>query len=117
MRDPAERVRDMLEAIAAIQRYVGRGKEAFEQDELLQVWFVRHLEILGEAARGLAQDVRNWAQDIPWSKIIGMRNVLVHSYFQIDLDVVWNTVTKDLPVLKASLERLLDQLGESSPDR
>jgi uncharacterized protein with HEPN domain len=112
MRDPAERVKDMLEAISAIERYVGRGKAAFEEDELLQGWFVRHLQIIGEAARALPQDVRDRAPDIPWSKIIGMRNVLVHGYFEIDTEIVWDAVTKDLPLLKPSLERLLAQLQE-----
>ena len=112
MRDPAERVKDMLEAVAAIERYVGRGKAAFEEDELLQGWFVRHLQIIGEAARALPQDVRDCVPDIPWSKIIGMRNVLVHGYFEIDTEIVWDAVTKDLPLLKPALERLLEQLQE-----
>ncbi len=105
MRDSAERVKDMLEAIAAIERYVGRGKAAFEEDELLQGWFVRHLQIIGEAARALPQDVRDRAPDIPWSKIIGMRNVLVHGYFEIDTEIVWDAVTKDFPAPKPALER------------
>lgn len=111
MRDPAERVKDMLEAIAAIERYVGRGKAAFEEDELLQGWFVRHLQIIGEAARALPQDVRDRAPDIPWSKIIGMRNVLVHGYSEIDTDIVWGeAATKDPPPLKQAVEHLLAQL-------
>lgn len=82
MRDSKERLRDMLEAIAAIERHLHRGKTAFERDELLQGWFVRNLQILGEAARGLPEDVRALAPEIEWPKIVGMRNVLVHGYFQ-----------------------------------
>ncbi len=92
MRDPKERLRDILEAIAAIDRYRDRGRSAFEQDELLQVWFLRNLQIIGEAARRLPEKVRHLAPDIPWHKMIGMRNVLVHGYFAIDLDVVWDAV-------------------------
>ena len=88
MRDPRERLRDMVEAIAAIERYRDRDKDAFEKDELLQTWFLRHLQIIGEAARSVPEDVRAMAPDIPWPKIIGMRNVLVHGYFEIDKDVV-----------------------------
>jgi len=88
MRDPKERVRDIIEASAAIERHLGRDKAAFERDELLQSWFLRHLQIIGEAARSLPEDVRALAPDIPWPKIIGMRNVLVHGYFDIDTDIV-----------------------------
>jgi len=79
MRDPKERLRDILEAIAAIGRYLPRGREAFQQDELLQVWFLRHLQIIGEAARALPEDVRALAPEVEWHKIIGMSNVLVHA--------------------------------------
>ena len=78
MRDPAERLRDILEAITAIERHLDCDKAAFEQDELRQNWFLRHLQIIGEAARTLPPEVRALATPIPWSKIIGMRNVLVH---------------------------------------
>ena len=112
MRDPKERLRDMLEAIAAIERYLDRGRAAFEQDELLQGWFVRNLQIIGEAARALPEEVRTLALDIEWPKIIGMRNVLVHGYFGIDLEVVWETASRDAPALKPRIEELLKQLEE-----
>jgi uncharacterized protein with HEPN domain len=112
MRDPKERLRDILEAIAAIDRYRDRDRSAFEQDELLQVWFLRHLQIIGEAARRLPEEIRNLAPDIPWHKIIGMRNILVHGYFAIDLDVVWDAVQRDVPLLKPAVEALLKKLGE-----
>ncbi|GIW81349.1 MAG: hypothetical protein KatS3mg105_3156 [Gemmatales bacterium] len=80
MRDAKERLLDILEAIAAIERYAGRDKVAFERDELLQVWFLHHLQIIGEAARALPAEVRQLAPEIEWGKIIGMRNVLVHGY-------------------------------------
>jgi len=112
MRDPKERLRDILEEIAAIDRYRNRGRSAFEQDELLQVWFLRHLQIIGEAASGLPEEIRNLDPHIPWHKIIGMRNILVHGYFAIDLDVVWDAVQRDVPLLKPAVEALLKKLGE-----
>ena len=114
MRDPRERLRDMLEAIAAIERHLHRGKAAFEQDELLQGWFVRNLQILGEAARGLPDDVRALTPDIEWPQIIGMRNVLVHGYLDIDADIVWDAASRDAPALKPHIEELLQRL-ESQP--
>ncbi|MFN3706300.1 MAG: DUF86 domain-containing protein [Thermoflexales bacterium] len=112
MRDPKERLRDILEAIAAIERYLDRGRAAFEQDELLQGWFVRNLQIIGEAARGLPEEVRALAPEIEWPKMIGMRNVLVHGYFDIDLDVVWEAAIRDAPALKPRIEELLKRLEE-----
>lgn len=114
MREPKERLRDVLEAIAAIERYRDRGKTAFEQDELLQSWFVRNLQIIGEAAAGIASETRTLAPTIPWSKIVGMRNVLVHGYFDIDTEIVWTVVERDLPVLKPAVEQLLQKLERAS---
>jgi uncharacterized protein with HEPN domain len=110
MRDPRERLRDILEAIAAIERHARCDKNTFENDELLQGWFVRHLQIMGEAANALPEEVRALAPDVPWHQIIGMRNVLVHGYFEIDTDIVWDAATRDAPILKAAVEQLLAKL-------
>ncbi|BAC09783.1 DUF86 domain-containing protein [Thermosynechococcus vestitus] len=114
MRDPKERLQDILTAIEAIERYVPRGKVSFEGDELLQAWFVRNLEIIGEAARALPDSIRALAPDIPWHKIIGMRNILVHGYFEIDTEIVWEAATRDLPLLKQAVKRLITKLEEQS---
>lgn len=111
MRDARERLRDILEAIEHIERYVAKGRDAFEADELIQGWFVRHLQIIGEAARGIPEDVSKQAPDIPWKDIIGMRHILVHDYFGINTDVVWGVVERELPVLKRQIQTLLCSLG------
>ena len=100
----------MLEAIGDIERYASRGRSAFDTDELLQTWVVRHLQIIGEAARALPNDVQGRAPDIAWSEIIGMRNILVHHYFDVDTDVVWQVIERDLPRLKTQIERLIESL-------
>jgi uncharacterized protein with HEPN domain len=79
---------------------------------LLQNWFLRHLQIIGEAARTLPEDVRVLAPEIPWPNIIGMRNILVHGYFDIDTDIVWEAATRDVPAIKPAVERLLKTLEE-----
>ena len=107
MRDDRERLLDIQEAIADIQKYAQCGREEFEKEELIQTWIVHHLVILGEAASVLADSFREQHPDIPWSKITGMRNVLVHNYFGIDLDVVWSVVENDLPQLQRYIEKLL----------
>ena len=115
MRDPRERLRDILEAIAAIERHAGCDKKTFENDELLQGWFVRHLQIMGEAVNALPEEVRALAPGVPWHKIIGMRNVLVHGYFEIDTDIVWDTATRDALALKPAVTRLLAELERQGP--
>ncbi len=67
----------------------------------------RELQIIGEAARALPEDVRALAPRIEWPKIVGMRNLLVHGYFHIDADIVWDAASPDAPALKARIEELL----------
>lgn len=114
MRDPKERLRDILEAVGAIERYAVRGAEAFRRDELVQVWILHHLLVIGEAVARLGLDFHGLHPQVPWIRIVAMRNVLIHQYFGVDLDEVWNTVEGDLPVFKRSIEQLLIELG---PDR
>jgi uncharacterized protein with HEPN domain len=76
-------------------------------DRMLVLSLVKELEIIGEAANKVSAETRSQSNAIPWQDISGMRNRLIHAYFDVDLDVVWSTVTKDLPALKAELDRLL----------
>jgi uncharacterized protein with HEPN domain len=113
VRDPKERRRDILDAIANIERYAARGRQAFEKDELIQSWFVRHRQIIGEAAYALPREVRDHQPDIPWTEIIGMRHILVHDYFVIDTNIVWDAIERDLPNLKSKVDGLLRKLTAS----
>ena len=112
MRDPLERLQDILEAIQQIQRYTATGRKVFEEEELVQSWCVRHLQIIGEAARALPVETRNSIPEIPWSNIIGMRHILVHNYFGIDTELVWNGVEIQLDFLKTAIESFLKQQWE-----
>jgi uncharacterized protein with HEPN domain len=110
MRNPAERLRDIIDAIANIERYSVRGREALEQDELIRTWILYHLQIIGEAAAQLGSAFHDAHPYIPWAQIVAMRNVLVHEYFGVDLHEIWRTVEKDIPILKQQIEMLLKQL-------
>jgi uncharacterized protein with HEPN domain len=108
MRSPQERLLDILEAIARIERYVALGKARFLEDELIQVWMIHHLERIGEAAARLGREFHEAHPQVPWREMVAMRNLLVHEYFSVDLEEVWETAVRDLPLLKAQIQTLLE---------
>jgi uncharacterized protein with HEPN domain len=110
MRSDRERFIDILESIEKIERYIPRGRQGFETDELLQVWVVRHLQIIGEAASRVSAETQDRFPQIPWGKMIGMRHVLVHGYFEIDLDIVWSVLENDLVPLKEQVQIVIQNL-------
>ena len=107
MRSDRERLLDIVEAIERIEKYLVKGRQAFEHDELLQTWVVHHIQIIGEAATKLSENFRAAHADVPWAEIVAMRNILVHDYFRIDTEIVWQVVERDIPVLKRLLQRPL----------
>jgi uncharacterized protein with HEPN domain len=112
MRDDRERLLDIMGAIERIEKYGKLGFDEFMRNELIQNWIVHHLQIIGEAVRSLPDSFREKHSEIPWSKIIGMRNILTHQYFGIDVDVVWAVIENDLPDLKDKITRILQKLDE-----
>lgn len=114
MRREPERLRDILEAIAKIEEYAARGREAFDADQLIQTWIVHHIAIIGEAARALPAEFRARFPEVPWRDIVGMRAILVHHYFDIDAEAVWAVVERDLPDLKHKVGAILEQLPSES---
>ena len=88
MRNDKERLLDIKEAIQTIEKYSKKGSKAFRSDELVQRWIVSHLQIIGEAARHLSDEFKETHSEIQWEQIIGMRNIIVHDYFEIDAAVV-----------------------------
>lgn len=107
MRIVEERFLDMMEAIQRIDKYAGRGRQSFVADELIQTYIVHNLQILGEAAAKIPTEQQREYPELPWPKMVGMRNVLVHNYFNIDLDIVWQVVESELPALKEKIGRIL----------
>ena len=109
MRDDRAPLLDIQEAIERIERYTARGRMIFEQDELVQTWVVHHIQIIGEASRAISADFRAQHPEVPWTEIVGMRNILVHHYFGIDLNAVWSVVERDLPDLKRAIAAMLKE--------
>jgi len=91
-----------------------RGKEVddLNKDHMLALALVRLFEIIGEATRGLSDDFRDANPEIPWRKMVGMRDRLIHGYFDIDVEVVWKTIVNDLPGLVSGLERIFSSHEE-----
>lgn len=105
-RDDAVRLRHILDAAKeACEAIQGRNRSVLD-DRILSLALVRLIEIIGEAAANVSKDCRNSHPEIPWSSIVGMRNRLIHAYFDIDLDRVWDTLTDDLPPLISMLEKI-----------
>ncbi len=102
------RLRHMIEAAReAVSFAHGRVRSDLEVDRQLVLSLVKDIEIIGEAATQVTEPTRMELADIPWTKIIAMRNRLVHAYFSINLDVVWQTVQEDLPTLITNIERIV----------
>ena len=101
------RLRHMLDAAREISAYMkGRSREEVEKDRILALGLVKELEIIGEAASKVSQEVKNQIPNIEWQKIIGMRNRLVHVYFEIDEDILWAAILHDIPRLIEELEKI-----------
>ena len=107
-KDDSVRIRHILDAAReAISFSDDRSRTDLDTDRKLNLSLVRLLEIIGEAARSISEEFRQTHSDLPWNKMIGMRDRLIHGYFDVNLDVVWETVTKDIPLLIDQLEKIV----------
>lgn len=105
----------MIDSIDAIAEFInGRSRETFESDRMAIFAIVRAIEVLGEAASKVTPETRALAPSVPWKSITGMRNRLIHGYFDIDPEIVWQTASAEAPALKPALESLF---VEESPER
>jgi uncharacterized protein with HEPN domain len=101
---------DILQAAKSVRRFTdGVSLEAFKANEEKYEAVNRKFEIIGEAARRLSTDTQNLFPEIPWRLLTAMRNILIHDYDEVDLDIVWETVQRDLPPLIERLEKYLAQ--------
>jgi uncharacterized protein with HEPN domain len=99
------RIRHMIEAIEAAQHFVqGRDRRDLDTDRQLLFALTRAVEIVGEAAAKVSSQGRAELPQVPWGTIVGMRNRIVHAYFDVDKDILWTTATQALPALLAHLQ-------------
>jgi uncharacterized protein with HEPN domain len=107
-RDDSLRLADMLAAAREARTFArGRAEVDLSQDRQLTLALLKCVEIVGEAAARVGEDTRLKYPELPWDDMVGMRNRLVHTYFDLDLSVLWTTVSGDLPELIRILEGIL----------
>lgn len=108
MRSDDSLLLDIFNAARKLQRFTaGMSRAAFNQNELVQSAVVRELQVIGEAARLITDETKHQQSQVNWHAISGMRNRLIHEYFDVDFDIVWDTIQQDIPLLISQLEPLI----------
>ena len=109
MKDPSRDVlylEHIAERIRRIEEMAEGGREVFESSHVVQDAIIRNFEVIGEAVKQLSSTLRDQYPEVPWRRIAGFRDVLIHNYMGVDLDEVWNVIEKDLPPLKRTIEKM-----------
>lgn len=110
-RNPKLYISDILEAIEKIKEYTeDLSFEEFEKDEKTIDAVVRNFEIIGEAAGNVPEEIKMKYLDVDWRDMIAMRNILAHEYFQVGLEIIWDTIEEDIPKIKLSMKNILDNI-------
>jgi uncharacterized protein with HEPN domain len=108
LRDYKQQLDDILQAITFIREYVqDMDYETFETDRKTQHAVIRNLEVIGEAARVIPDEIKEKTEEIEWHKIIALRNILIHEYFGINLKIVWDVIQNKLDAVESTCRRLL----------
>ena len=109
-RDYKVQLEDILEAAGKIRRYtLGLSREVFSADEKTLDAVIRNLEIVGEATKGVPDEIRLQHPEIDWKKIAGLRDILIHAYFGIDYEIIWDIIQTKLPVREEQIKQMLDE--------
>jgi uncharacterized protein with HEPN domain len=104
-------LKDIIQAMEAIEKFVeGMEFEELVKDDKTSSAVIRKFEILGEAGRNIPDWMREKYPQIPWKRMVGMRDRLIHGYFGIDYKLVWDTIKVEIPRIKSELERILQQI-------
>ena len=102
-------VEDIQESMDKIERYIkGLTYEAFVKNDMAVDAVIRNLEVIGEASKNIPEDVKKKYPNIPWKRMIGLRNIAVHEYFGIDLSIIWEIITRNLPETKPKIKAMLN---------
>lgn len=104
---------DILNSCESIARFISNKlKDEFYNDEMLQEAVMRKIEIIGEATNRISDDLKNLYPDLPWKKMKAIRNILIHMYDELDLDIVWDTAVNDIPIVKNRIKEIIELVDE-----
>ena len=110
-------LKDILESIIAIEDYIADiDFSEFERNRKTHSATIRELEIIGEAASKLSDELKSSYTKVQWRDIKDLRNLLIHEYFGVDLEIIWNIVTTDIPILKSVIDAILDNKQKSNEE-
>jgi uncharacterized protein with HEPN domain len=109
-----ERLADIIEAAEKISVRAGKGRQAFDADEDVQIVLVHLIQVIGEAASGLSDELTSYHPEVPWRQIVAIRNRVVHGYFEVDLDILWDVAVGDVPRLADQVRVIRSELGAGS---
>lgn len=110
MRDDSTLILDIRDAVDIVRRYTPADRATLDTDLPIQSVLIRYLQIIGEASWRLTDDFKSVHPEVPWARIAAMRHVLVHDYFRVDLNQVWNVATVHVPVLKPQIDAIVASL-------
>jgi uncharacterized protein with HEPN domain len=107
VKDDAVYLRHILDATGSVERYISVGRDRFMNESHWRDATIRQLEIIGEAAKQLSDDLRDRHADVPWRRIAGLRDVLIHQYMGVDLNAVWEIAVRNIPALRQQVASIL----------
>lgn len=111
-KDDSVYIRHILDSIERVEKYIKDvDEDEFARNTLIQDAVIRQLAIIGEAGKRISQALRKRHKDVPWKDVVGMRDKLIHDYFGVDLQAVWDTATMDVPELKKEVKKILKELS------
>lgn len=111
MRSDRLLLQDIVDAIQEVIDTTPQTRRDYDRDKLVRSHLIRHIQIIGEAVSRLSPELKNAHPHVPWRAIAGMRHVLVHDYFEVDWNAVYNTATRDVPALQLPITTILRQLA------
>ncbi|MGB9717670.1 MAG: DUF86 domain-containing protein [Thermoproteota archaeon] len=104
-------LKDILDSINDIESFIGSMSfDEFKKDKKTINAVVRSIEVIGEATKNIPKIIKNRHKEVPWKKMAGMRDKLIHEYFGIDIEILWKTATEDIPPLKKPIQNILESL-------